>query len=103
MRIALPKAEWAKPQKIAIKAGSGQQDDRGRLQQLVLDILRDGGQGQLSALEMSNWRGAAEATLGLALRGAVRWRCDMEAFLPYLMLPIAVVAFWFGLQRYLSA
>jgi HSP20 family protein len=25
VRITLPKAEWAKPQKIAIKAGSGQQ------------------------------------------------------------------------------
>ena len=26
VRITLPKAEWAKPQKIAIKAGSGQQE-----------------------------------------------------------------------------
>ena len=26
VRIALPKAEWTKPQKIAIKAGSGQQE-----------------------------------------------------------------------------
>jgi HSP20 family protein len=25
VRITLPKAEWARPQKIAIKAGSGQQ------------------------------------------------------------------------------
>jgi len=27
----------------------------------------------------------------------------MEAFLPYLLLLIAVAAFWSGLQRYLSA
>jgi len=26
VRIALPKAEWTKPQKIAITAGSGQQE-----------------------------------------------------------------------------
>jgi len=27
----------------------------------------------------------------------------MDAFVPYLMVLIAVIAFWFGLQRYLSA
>jgi len=27
----------------------------------------------------------------------------MEQFLPYLMVLIAMVAFWFGLQRYSSA